>query len=156
MPSYFSTSPEYTGQTLANGTNTSSPPLPRGATITSASLMCAVSYPFHGTPQALPWHLNLTRPITAAGRTPATASRLRISLSGLPAPRSPTLTGTSATTGTTTGGYHTNPGSLKLDRSGDLHTWNTNNCGISFNSADTAALTGNFTLNPNSLTFTTS
>ncbi|MFI0724269.1 hypothetical protein [Streptomyces sp. NPDC021224] len=156
MPCYFSTSPEYTGQTLTNGTYTSSPPLPRAATITSASLMCAFSYTFSGTPQALPWSLNLTGPTTAGGWTPASVSGFRVSLSGLPAPCSLTLAGTSATTGATVGGYFTNPGGLKLNGSGDLHIWNTSNCGTWFSSGDAAALTGDFTVTPSSLAFTAS
>ncbi|MFI0901098.1 hypothetical protein [Streptomyces sp. NPDC020983] len=156
MPCYFSASPEYAGQTLTNGTYTSSPPLPRAATVTSASLMCALSYTFYGTPQALPWSLNLTGPTAAGGRTPATVSGLRVSLSGLPAPCSLTLAGTSATTGATVGGYFTNPGGLKLDGSGDLHIWNAGNCGSWFSSGDAAALTGDFSVNPTSLAFTAS
>ncbi|MGW5354229.1 hypothetical protein ACWERV_27385 [Streptomyces sp. NPDC004031] len=156
MPCHLSTSPEYAGQTLTNGTYTSSPPLPRAAAIASASLTCAFSYTFAGTAQALPWSLNLTGPTTAGGWTPATVSGLRVSLSGLPAPCSLTLAGTSATTGATIGGYFANPGGLRLDGSGDLHIWNTSNCGTWFSSGDTAALTGDFTVTPSSLAFTAS
>lgn len=83
-------------------------------------------------------------------------SGLRISLSRLPAPFSLALAGTSVTTGAKVGGYYTNPGGLKLDGSGDLHIWNTSNCGTWFSSGDAATLTGDFTVSPNSLTFTAS